>query len=103
MDKILDKGLQQRIERAKQHQDEENREIIIAKANLAKLFAQQQAFEFARENYSGVMAEVKRMQDDKGYKSTWTPKTLEAMSHPPQSNMSPEGGGMVYTSPAMRM
>ena len=103
VDNILDKGLQQRIESAKQHLDEENREIITVEANLAKPFAQQQALELARENHSAVLAELKRMQDDKGYESTWTPNTLEAAQPTPKPDMPPTGCGMTDRSPSLRM
>ncbi|MBQ9452822.1 MAG: helicase, partial [Desulfovibrio sp.] len=103
VDNILDKGLQQRIESAKQHLEEENKEIITVETNLAKPFGQQQALELARENHAGVMAELKRMQDDKGYESTWSPRTLEVMTPTPKPDMPPGGCGMAYSSPTMMM
>jgi N12 class adenine-specific DNA methylase/predicted RNA methylase len=68
-----------RITSAHQKKDNDIAECAKAKADLGRPFAQLRELELARKNLGDVMAELRKMQDNAGYVSTWTPATLESI------------------------
>ena len=55
---------------------QEKAELATVQDALGKEFPQKAEVALARENNSAVIRELQRMQDDAGYVSQWTPKTL---------------------------
>lgn len=74
LDNFLDKGLEQSFQNYQTSARQEMAEMNTAKAALGQEFPQQGELALVRENYSGVMRELKRMQDEPGYVSEWEPK-----------------------------
>lgn len=62
---------------ANQKKDNDLAECAKAKANLGRPFAQLRELELTRKNFADVMAELRKMQDNSAYVSTWQPATLE--------------------------
>ena len=82
VDNFLGKGLDESIERQRATARQEIAEMETVKAALGKEFPQQDELALTRENHTAVMRELKRMQDDANYVSTWTPKTSLADEQP---------------------
>ena len=51
-------------------------ELRTAQAALGVEFPQKEELDLVRENHDAVMRELKRMQDDPSYVSSWVPRTL---------------------------
>lgn len=75
VDNFLGKGLDEAIARQRENARQETAEMETVTAALGKEFPQQEELTLTRENHNAVMRELKRMQDDANYVSTWTPKT----------------------------
>lgn len=75
VDNFLGKGLDESIEKQRERTRQERAEMETVTAALGKEFPQQEELTLTRENHNAVMRELKRMQDDANYVSTWTPKT----------------------------
>ena len=75
LDNFLDKGLEQAFQAHKANVEREIAELATVHAALGQDFAQKDELALTRENHSAVMRELKRMQDEPGYLSTWEPKT----------------------------
>ncbi len=82
VDNFLGKGLDESIERQRATARQEIAEMETVKTALGKEFPQQDELALTRENHTAVMRELKRMQDDANYVSTWTPKTSLAAEQP---------------------
>ena len=74
MDNFLYKGLEQRFLSYKANVDREIAELVTAKGAVGQDFQQQTELLLTRENHAAVMHELKRMQDEPGYVSTWMPR-----------------------------
>lgn len=55
-------------------------ECAKAQSELGRPFAQMRELELVRKNVGDVMSELRKMQDDNTYVSTWTPATLDAIA-----------------------
>ena len=77
MDNFLDKTMPQIFEDDKVQYQREKDEILSVRSQLAQDFPQHSALELVRENHAAVLRELKRMQDEPGYISEWTPKKLD--------------------------
>lgn len=75
VDNFLGKGLDESIEKQRERTRQERAEMEGVTAAMGKEFPQQEELTLTRENHTAVMRELKRMQDDANYVSTWTPKT----------------------------
>lgn len=76
MDNFLGKGLDESMEKFREKCRQEKAELATVQDALGKEFPQKAELALARENNSAVIRELQRMQDDAGYVSQWTPKTL---------------------------
>ena len=76
MDNFLGKGLDESMEKFREKCRQEKVELATVQDALGKEFPQKAELALARENNSAVIRELQRMQDDAGYVSQWTPKTL---------------------------
>ena len=76
LDNFLEKGLEQSFQNYQTSARQEMAEMNTVKAALGQEFPQQGELALVRENYSAVMRELKRMQDEPGYVSAWEPKIL---------------------------
>ena len=77
MDNFLGKGLDESMEKFREKCRQEKAELATVQEDaLGKEFPQKAELALARENNSAVIRELQRMQDDAGYVSQWTPKTL---------------------------
>lgn len=79
LDNFLEKGLEQAFQTYQTSVRQEMAEMDTVKAALGQEFPQQGELALVRENYSAVMRELKRMQDEPGYVSEWEPKKVSAM------------------------
>ncbi|MFR9013346.1 MAG: helicase-related protein [Desulfovibrio piger] len=79
MDNFLGKGLDESMEKFREKCRQEKAELATVQDALGKEFPQKAELALARENNSAVIRELQRMQDDAGYVSQWTPKTLSAL------------------------
>ena len=79
LDNFLEKGLEQAFQTYQTSVRQEMAEMDTVKAALGQEFSQQGELSLVRENYSAVMRELKRMQDEPGYVSEWEPKKVSAM------------------------
>lgn len=70
---------EERIVSANEKKDNELAECVKAKADLGRPFAQLRELELTRKNLGDVMAELRKMQDNAAYVSTWQPATLESI------------------------
>lgn len=70
------KGLDESMEKFREKCRQEKAEPATVQDALGKEFPQKAELALARENNSAVIRELQRMQDDAGYVSQWTPKTL---------------------------
>ncbi|MDD2966309.1 MAG: hypothetical protein PHN64_02280 [Desulfovibrionaceae bacterium] len=77
LDNFLEKGLEQAFQTYQTSVRQEMAEMDTVKAALGQAFPQQGELSLVRENYSAVMRELKRMQDEPGYVSEWEPKRKE--------------------------
>jgi hypothetical protein len=77
LDNFLDKGLEQAFQTYKDNIEREIAELATVQAALGQDFPQKDELTLTRENYAAVMRELKRMQDEPDYVSTWEPKTTE--------------------------
>jgi hypothetical protein len=75
LDNFLDKGLEQGYQIYKGNVEREISELATVQAALGQDFPQKAELTLTRENHDAVMRELRRMQDDPGYGSTWEPKT----------------------------
>ena len=84
MDNFLDRGLEQAFQSYKGNVEREIAELATVQTALGQDFAQKDDLTLTRENHAAVMRELKRMQDEPGYVSSWEPKTvLDAMQSSP--------------------
>ena len=74
LDNFLEKGLDTSYQKFQTSARQEMAEMNTVKAALGQEFPQQGELALVRENYSAVMRELKRMQDEPGYVSEWEPK-----------------------------
>lgn len=72
-------AFEERIVSTSQKKENELAECVKAKADLGRPFAQLRELELTRKNFGDVMAELRKMQDNSSYVSTWTPATLESI------------------------
>jgi hypothetical protein len=79
LDNFLDKGLERAFQTYKANGEREIAELATVQAALGQDFQQKDELVLTRENHATVMRELKRMQDEPGYVSTWEPKTALAM------------------------
>ena len=101
VDNFLGKGLDEAINRQRENARQEIAEMETVKAALGKEFPQQDELALARENHTAVMRELKRMQDDANYVSTWTPKTSLAAEQPTTAEApQPRENSVAAESPA---
>lgn len=101
VDNFLGKGLDESIERQRATARQEIAEMETVRAALGREFPQQEELALTRENHTAVMRELKRMQDDANYVSTWTPKTSLADGQPPTAEApQPQEDDAVAESPA---
>src|SRR5260364_299298 len=77
MDHFLD-TFEESIESVRNRCVNEKAELDKVKRELDKPFVQLRELELVRKNASDVMVEMKKMQDDPDYVSTWKPKILES-------------------------
>jgi len=70
------------IDIAGQKKENELAELAKAKADLGRPFAQLRELELTRKNLGDVMTELRKMQDNAAYVSTWQPATLESIAAP---------------------
>ncbi len=77
LDNFLEKEFDNRFNKDKELYERE----LVERPNLEKALSQPFQFDddlkLVRENSNSVLRELKRMQEDSNYISTWTPKTLE--------------------------
>jgi hypothetical protein len=71
-----------RIASAEQKKLNELAECAKAKADLGRPFAQMRELELTRKNLGDVMSELRKMQDNAEYVSTWQPATLASIPAP---------------------
>ena len=101
VDNFLGKGLDESIERQRATARQEIAEMETVKATLGKEFPQQDELALTRENHTAIMRELKRMQDDANYVSTWTPKTSLADEQPTTTEApQPKEGSVAAADPA---
>ena len=74
LDNFFEKGLDTSYQNYQNSARQEMAEMDTVKAALGQEFPQQGELGLVRENYSAVMRELKRMQDEPGYVSEWEPK-----------------------------
>jgi len=74
LDNFLDRFEQRKAEAGAAHRREKE-ELGRAKGELAKPFARQRELEDLRADVREVMAELKKMQGDDGYVSSWVPRS----------------------------
>ncbi len=89
VDNFLGKGLDESIEKQRERTRQEKAEMETVTAALGKEFPQQEELTLTRENHNAVMRELKRMQDDANYVSTWTPKTSLTDKQPITTTVAP--------------
>lgn len=78
LDNFMD-DFEQRVVSTNQKRDNEVAERVKALADLGRPFPQMRELELVRKNLGDVMTELRKMQDNAGYVSTWTPATLDAI------------------------
>ncbi len=101
VDNFLGKGLDEAVARQRENARQEIAEMETVKAALGKEFPQQEELALTRENHTAVMRELKRMQDDANYVSTWTPKTSLADGQPTTAEApQPQENSAAVESPA---
>lgn len=69
-----------RIASTNEKKDNELAECEKAKADLGRPFAQMRELELTRKNLGDVMAELRKMQDNPAYVSTWQAATIESIA-----------------------
>jgi hypothetical protein len=90
LDNFLDKGLEQSFQTCKSDIEREIAELATVQAALGQDFAQKDELALTRDNHAAVMRELKRMQDEPGYVSTWEPKTaMDVEQAAPTADMRP--------------
>ena len=101
VDNFLGKGLDESIEKQRERTRQERAEMETVTAALGKEFPQQEELTLTRENHNAVMRELKRMQDDANYVSTWTPKTSLTDEQPITTTVAPpKDDSVAAASPA---
>ena len=90
VDNFLGKGLDESIEKQRERTRQECAERETVTAAMGKEFPQQEELTLTRENHNAVMRELKRMQDDANYVSTWTPKTSLTDKQPITTTVVPQ-------------
>lgn len=85
LDNFLDKGLEQAFQAYQTNVRQEIAEMDTAKAALGQEFPQQNELALVRDNHGAVMRELKRMQDEPGYVSEWTPNNCVLSTHAGES------------------
>lgn len=78
LDHFLD-SFEEYIEAVQHRRTSELIELDKAKRELGKPFAQLRELELIRKNAGDVMVELKKMQNDSAYVSTWTPTAIESV------------------------
>lgn len=78
MDNVLN-SLEEQVEWQKEQAANDRGELAKVKEQLGKPFAQQRELELLRKNNADVMVELRQMQDDPEYVSTWEPATIESV------------------------
>jgi N12 class adenine-specific DNA methylase/predicted RNA methylase len=78
MDNALN-GIESDIAYTIENNEAERVELEKVRQELAKPFVQLAELELLRKNNADVMTELRKMQDDPAYVSTWEPATLESM------------------------
>jgi len=91
LDNFLEKGLEQGFLNIKANIEREIAEMATVQAALGQGFPQKGELALTRENHDAVMRELRRMQDEPNYVSSWEPKTAQTVE--PQ----------VAPAPAMRL
>ncbi|MDR2696031.1 MAG: hypothetical protein LBC79_06590, partial [Deltaproteobacteria bacterium] len=94
MDNFLDKSLEQSFQARKAALEREIAEQATVRAALGQEFPQKDELALTRENHAAVMRELKRMQDEPSYVSTWTPRQAAA-SADLAVGAPPPGGGQL--------
>lgn len=78
LDNFFEKGLDTLYQNYQNSARQEMAEMDTVKAALGQEFPQQGELALVRENYSAVMRELKRMQDEPGYVSEWEEHTVNS-------------------------
>ncbi|KAA0178843.1 helicase [Cupriavidus gilardii] len=78
LDNVLN-GIEEDIENVEFGYQREREELAKVKRELSKPFAQSRELELARKNNAEVMVELRKMQDDPQYVSTWQPATIDSV------------------------
>ncbi|NLP65522.1 N-6 DNA methylase [Paraburkholderia sacchari] len=78
MDNVLE-VIEDVVEQQKEQAARDRAELVKVKEQLGKPFAQQRELELLRKNNADVMVELRKMQDDPEYVSTWEPATIESV------------------------
>ena len=82
LDNFLGKGLEESFAASEKRILGEANELRTAQAALGLEFPQKEELDLVRENHAAVMRELKRMQDDPAYVSSWEPRTLAPKAQP---------------------
>ena len=82
LDNFLGKGLEESFAASEKRILGEANELRTAQAALGLEFPQKEELDLVRENHAAVMRELKRMQDDPSYVSSWEPRTLAPKAQP---------------------
>nr|WP_318290171.1 DEAD/DEAH box helicase family protein [Paraburkholderia sp. BL8N3] len=78
MDNVLE-DIEDKVYWEKDQAERDRAELAKVKEQLGKPFAQQRELELLRKNNADVMVEIRKMQDDPEYISTWEPATIESV------------------------
>lgn len=78
MDNVLN-VIEEDITYQKEQAETDRAELVKVKEQLGKPFTQQRELELMRKNNADVMVELRKMQDDPEYVSTWQPATIESV------------------------
>lgn len=89
IDNYLENGLEKQLEISRKQAEKDKIEYANILATVNKPFPQMDELLLTRENHSIALAELKKMQDDPNYVSTWKPKQIEIIhEEKPQSDTS---------------
>lgn len=75
LDKFLEEGIERKFKNHCQTYEEEKSEIKKIDEELGKKFEHQDELTLTQMNHEEVISELKKMQKDSSYISTWTPRT----------------------------
>ena len=82
LDNFLDTGLEKAFQTYKGNVEREIAELATVQGALGQGFPQKDELALTRDNHDAVMRELRRMQDEPDYVSTWEPKTALTVEPP---------------------